>query len=188
MLESSDKVKYPLLDYGDVPFFDTNNTLDHRSINIKQSIKPGRNSKQLDNLELSQNYVPMPNPLSCIESEIFMLFTVVEPITTEYTTYLITGKTNLPEYSKKEFSIRKRYSQIYEFKESLIMEGYKNSFDDFPPKDSRYFVRFMPEIIEERRLGFERFFNRLGEINSLRVSDTVMKFFEVRSLCKNCIS
>jgi len=72
-----------------------------------------------------------------------------------YTTYLIRLSTNIPAFKLRRSEVRRRYSDFEVFRDLLERESARVSIPPLPGKV--YLNRFDDAIIEERRVGLERF-------------------------------
>jgi len=103
----------------------------------------------------------------------FLEIEVHDPITQgggnlRFTEYTITTKTNLPVFTKREASVRRRYSD-FEWLRSELQRDVKIVV---PPMPGKSLMRqmpfraddgiFEPEFIENRRRGLEQFINKLA--------------------------
>jgi sorting nexin-3/12 len=116
---------------------------------------------------------------------------VVEPITHQengkdsYTTYKINVITTLPQFKKKEFSVRRRYKDFAwlrnHLKDKLDEKGKRLTIAELPGNTfgslfgwSRYDAQF----VEERRKGLEAFLNSVVNHPWARFEEGLHKFLE----------
>eukprot|EP01128_Nolandella_sp_AFSM9_P002056 TRINITY_DN1244_c0_g1_i1.p2 TRINITY_DN1244_c0_g1~~TRINITY_DN1244_c0_g1_i1.p2 ORF type:complete len:154 (-),score=45.26 TRINITY_DN1244_c0_g1_i1:94-555(-) len=123
----------------------------------------------------------------------FIEIVVTDPVTHEdatgkptFTDYLISVETNLPEYSKKEFSIRRRFSEFAWLKNHLRdqMEdkGKRLSIAELPGNTLSSWLglsgRYEKEFIEERRKGLQVFMVSVVNHPWARFEEGLHKFLE----------
>lgn len=100
-----------------------------------------------------------------------------------YITYLITTKTNLPDYgsgSGSEFSVRRRFRDVVTLADRLA-ESYRGFC--IPPRPDKSVVESQvmqrQEFVEQRRVALEKYLRRLAAHPVIRKSDEVRVFLQV---------
>ncbi|XP_047310445.1 sorting nexin 2B-like [Impatiens glandulifera] len=98
-----------------------------------------------------------------------------------YITYLITTKTNLPEYGGSDFVVRRRFRDVVTLADRLS-EGYRGLF--VPPRPDKNVVESQvmqkQEFVEQRRIGLEKYLRRLASHPEIRKSDELRVFLQVQ--------
>ncbi|KAJ7963912.1 sorting nexin 2B-like [Quillaja saponaria] len=144
-------------------------------------------SKGHENLEL----VSKSNPSS---SE-YLIISVSDPLKeqeltnslvpggTTYHTYLITTRTNMPEYGGpgSEFSVRRRFKDVVTLSDRLS-ESYRGYFIPIRPDKSSVESQVMQkhEFVEQRRLALEKYLMKLAAHPVIRKSEELRLFLEVK--------
>ncbi|XP_055812827.1 sorting nexin 2B-like isoform X2 [Solanum dulcamara] len=104
----------------------------------------------------------------------------IVPGSNTYVTYLITTKTNLPEYGGTDFSVRRRFKDIVTLSDRLS-EGYRGYF--IPPRPDKSVVESQvmqkQEFVEQRRLALEKYLHKLASHPLIRKSDELRVFLQV---------
>jgi hypothetical protein len=107
--------------------------------------------------------------------------TSIVPGGNTYVTYLITTKTNLPDYGGSEFTVRRRFRDVVTLSDRLS-EGYRGFF--IPPRPDKSVmesqVMHKQEFVEQRRLGLEKYLRRLADHPMLRQSDELRMFLKAQ--------
>ncbi|EGG20340.1 hypothetical protein DFA_07464 [Cavenderia fasciculata] len=114
---------------------------------------------------------------------------VSDPVRTDdYISYKITTQTTFPEYSQRDFTVRRRYKEFVNLREHLkqkLSEKPKaikfGELHQLPGNNlSSLFGqgRFEPEFIEERRKGLEQFLNSIANHNFFRFIPFLHKFLQ----------
>ncbi|XWS74407.1 hypothetical protein CRYUN_Cryun02cG0213400 [Craigia yunnanensis] len=97
-----------------------------------------------------------------------------------YYTYLITTRTNIPEFGSSEFSVRRRFRDIVTLSDRLA-EAYRGYF--IPPRPDKNVVESQvmqkQEFVEQRRVALEKYLRRLAEHPVIRLSDELKVFLQV---------
>ncbi|XP_024516111.1 sorting nexin 2B-like [Selaginella moellendorffii] len=94
-----------------------------------------------------------------------------------FVTYLVSARTNMPEYGKSEHNVRRRFKDIVALADSLV-EKYRGYFIPARPDKSIVESQIMDKhnFIEQRRLGIERYLRRLASHSVLRKSEELRTF------------
>ena len=85
--------------------------------------------------------------------------------------------------SNRQNQIRKRYSNFFDLRESLVTQGYDN-IPTIPPK--KLFL-LSEDDKRERRYGLEQFIKALVNRKDTRNSLQVIKFLELQTFCPEII-
>ncbi|XP_021278080.1 sorting nexin 2B-like [Herrania umbratica] len=97
-----------------------------------------------------------------------------------YFTYLITTRTNIPEFGGSEFSVRRRFKDVVTLSDRLA-ESYRGFF--IPPRPDKNVVESQvmqkQEFVEQRRVALEKYLRRLAEHPVIRLSDELKVFLQV---------
>ncbi|KAF5186341.1 Sorting nexin 2b [Thalictrum thalictroides] len=98
-----------------------------------------------------------------------------------YVTYLITTKTNLPEFGTSEFSVRRRFKDVVTLADRLS-ESYRGFFIPARPDKNVVEGQVMQkqEFVEQRRLALEKYLRRLAAHPVIRKSDELKVFLQVQ--------
>ncbi|KAL5580625.1 hypothetical protein UlMin_013067 [Ulmus minor] len=98
-----------------------------------------------------------------------------------YVTYLITTRTNIPEFGGAEFSVRRRFRDIVTLSDRLA-ESYRGFF--VPPRPDKSVVESQvmqkQEFVEQRRVALEKYLRRLAAHPVIRNSDELKVFLQVQ--------
>ncbi|KAJ0020445.1 hypothetical protein Pint_32450 [Pistacia integerrima] len=98
-----------------------------------------------------------------------------------YVTYLITTRTNIPEFNGSEFSVRRRFRDIVTLSDRLA-ESYRGFF--IPPRPDKSVVESQvmqkQEFVEQRRVALEKYLRRLAAHPIIRKSDEFKLFLQVQ--------
>ncbi|XP_015874646.2 sorting nexin 2A isoform X1 [Ziziphus jujuba] len=98
-----------------------------------------------------------------------------------YVTYLITTRTNIPEFGASEFSVRRRFRDIVTLSDRLA-ESYRGYF--VPPRPDKNVVESQvmqkQEFVEQRRVALEKYLRRLADHPVIRKSDELKVFLQVQ--------
>lgn len=98
-----------------------------------------------------------------------------------YVTYLITTKTNMPEFGGPQFTVRRRFKDVVTLSDRLI-EAYRGFF--IPPRPEKSVVESQVmqkhEFVEQRRNALEKYLQRLAEHPVIRQSDELRVFLQVQ--------
>ncbi|XP_038721877.1 sorting nexin 2B-like isoform X1 [Tripterygium wilfordii] len=98
-----------------------------------------------------------------------------------YVTYLITTRTNIPEFGRSEFSVRRRFRDVVTLSDRLA-EAYRGFF--IPPRPDKSVVESQvmqkQEFVEQRRVALEKHLRRLSAHPVIRKSDELMVFLQVQ--------
>ncbi|GAA94801.1 uncharacterized protein L969DRAFT_54923 [Mixia osmundae IAM 14324] len=92
-----------------------------------------------------------------------------------YTDYEVTCRTNIPAFSLKYSTVRRRYSDFEAFRDILERESTRVNI---PPLPGKVFTnRFTEEVIETRREGLERFLQIVAGHPLLQTGSRVLGAF-----------
>ncbi|KDE03810.1 hypothetical protein MVLG_05750 [Microbotryum lychnidis-dioicae p1A1 Lamole] len=98
-----------------------------------------------------------------------------------FVSYLVSAKTELPSFTSKSPSARRRYTDFV-FMRDLLTKDYPAAIvPPLPEKHRMEYVvgdRFSPEFIERRRVDLQRFVERLSRHPKLSQTDTFRAFLE----------
>lgn len=138
---------------------------------------------------------PRPTSTSNPRSSDYIYITVADPQKEEelsnslvpggttYFTYLITTRTNLPEYGGpgSEFSVRRRFRDVVTLADRLS-ESYRGFFIPLRPDKSVVEGQLMAkrEFVEQRRASLEKYLRRLAAHPVIRRSEELRVFLEVK--------
>lgn len=104
----------------------------------------------------------------------------IVPGSNTYVTYLITTKTNLPDYGGSDFSVRRRFKDIITLSDRLT-ESYRGYF--IPPRPDKSVVESQvmqkQEFVEQRRVALEKYLQKLASHPLIRKSDELRVFLQV---------
>ncbi|XP_048323088.2 sorting nexin 2A isoform X2 [Ziziphus jujuba] len=141
----------------------------------------------------NQNLPPRPDPFSHSDflriwvsdprKEQELAANSLVPGGTTYYTYLITTRTNLPEYGGpgSEFSVRRRFKDVVTLSDRLS-ESYRGFFVPIRPDkslvDSQ--VMQMGQFVEQRRSALEKYLNRLASHPAVQKSEELRVFLVVK--------
>ncbi|CAM6088794.1 unnamed protein product [Calypogeia fissa] len=105
--------------------------------------------------------------------------TSIVPGGTNYVTYLITTKTNIPEFRGTDFTVRRRFRDVVTLADRLA-EAYRGYF--IPPRPDKSIVESQvmqkAEFIEQRRVALEKYLFRLAAHPMLRRSNELRLFLQ----------
>lgn len=100
-----------------------------------------------------------------------------------YYTYLITTRTNLPEYGgpDSEFSVRRRFKDVVTLSDRLS-ESFRGYFIPIRPDKNSVESQVMQkqEFVEQRRLALEKYLRKLAAHPAIRTSEELRLFLEVK--------
>ncbi|XP_059301799.1 sorting nexin 2B-like [Lycium ferocissimum] len=107
------------------------------------------------------------------------LSTSLVPGGTNYVTYLITTRTNLPEFDGTEFSVRRRFRDVVTLSDRLA-ESYRGFFIPLRPDKSVVESQVMQkqEFVEQRRAALEKYLRRLAAHPVIRRSEELRLFVQ----------
>ncbi|OVA07834.1 Phox homologous domain [Macleaya cordata] len=98
-----------------------------------------------------------------------------------YVTYLITTRTNLPEFGGSEFNVRRRFKDVVTLADRLS-ESYRGFF--IPPRPDKNVVESQvmqkQEFVEQRRVALEKYLCRLAAHPVIKKSDELKVFLQVQ--------
>ncbi|KAL3521264.1 hypothetical protein ACH5RR_019413 [Cinchona calisaya] len=100
---------------------------------------------------------------------------------TSYFTYLITTRTNLPEFSGTEFSLRRRFRDVVTLSDRLA-EAFRGFIIPMRPDKSVVESQVMQkqEFVEQRRAALEKYLRRLAKHPVIRRSEELRLFLEAQ--------
>ncbi|KAJ0235281.1 Phox homologous domain-containing protein [Hirschfeldia incana] len=97
-----------------------------------------------------------------------------------YITYLITTRTNLPEYKGSDFTVRRRFRDVVALADRLA-ESYRGFC--IPPRPDKSVVEGQVmqrhEFVEQRRVALEKYLRRLALHPVIRKSEELRVFLQV---------
>ncbi|KAM7494751.1 hypothetical protein LguiB_029360 [Lonicera macranthoides] len=98
-----------------------------------------------------------------------------------YVTYLITTRTNLPEFGGSEFSVRRRFKDVVTLSDRLS-ETYRGFFIPIRPDKNVVEGQVMQknEFVEQRRIALEKYLKRLVLHPVIKRSDELRLFLQVQ--------
>lgn len=103
----------------------------------------------------------------------------IVPGGSNYVTYLITTKTNIPEFRGSDFTVRRRFRDVVTLADRLA-EAHRGYF--IPPRPDKSIVESQvmqkAEFIEQRRVALERYLFRLASHPILRRSNELRLFLQ----------
>ncbi|XP_010257017.1 PREDICTED: sorting nexin 2A-like [Nelumbo nucifera] len=98
-----------------------------------------------------------------------------------YYTYLITTRTNMPEFGGSEFSVRRRFKDVVTLSDRLS-ESYRGFF--IPPRPDKNVVESQvmqkQEFVEQRRVALEKYLSRLAAHPVIKKSEELRVFLQVQ--------
>ncbi|GAM23058.1 hypothetical protein SAMD00019534_062330, partial [Acytostelium subglobosum LB1] len=129
----------------------------------------------------------------------YITIIVTDPIRIDdYISYMITTNTTFPEYSEREFTVRRRYKEFVNLRETLkqkLSEKPKAiKFGELCPLPGNNLSslfgqgRFEPEFIEERRKGLEQFLNNVATHNFFRFVTALHRFLQDKDANVRCVN
>lgn len=96
-----------------------------------------------------------------------------------YVTYLITTRTNIPDFGATEFSVRRRFRDVVTLSDRLS-ESYRGFF--VPPRPDKSVVESQvmqkQEFVEQRRVALEKYLRRLAAHPVIKMSDELKAFLQ----------
>lgn len=97
-----------------------------------------------------------------------------------YYTYLITTRTNLPEFGGTEFSVKRRFREVVTLSERLA-EAFRGYFIPLRPDKSIMESQMMQtnDFVEQRRVAIEKYLKKLSAHPVIRNSDEFKVFLQV---------
>ncbi|KAF8396983.1 hypothetical protein HHK36_018621 [Tetracentron sinense] len=98
-----------------------------------------------------------------------------------YVTYLITTRTNMPEFGGSEFEVRRRFKDVVTLSDRLS-ESYRGFL--IPPRPDKNVVESQvmqkQEFVEQRRVALEKYLCRLAAHPVIKKSDELKVFLQVQ--------
>lgn len=105
----------------------------------------------------------------------------IVPGSSSYVTYLITTRTNIPEFGGSEFGVRRRFRDVVTLSDRLA-EAYRGFF--IPPRPDKSIVESQvmqkQEFVEQRRVALEKYLRRLAAHPVIKKSDEFRVFLQVQ--------
>ncbi|KAE9606029.1 hypothetical protein Lal_00025230 [Lupinus albus] len=103
------------------------------------------------------------------------------PGSNSYVTYLITTRTNIPDFGGSEFGVRRRFRDVVTLSDRLA-ESYRGFF--IPPRPDKSIVESQvmqkQEFVEQRRVALEKYLRRLAAHPVIKKSDEFRVFLQAR--------
>lgn len=158
--------------------------VDHRGVEINgDDGSPGKDSQKSvsfsrSTLSSSEEYlkITVSNPQKEAEAS-----NSIVPGGNTFVTYLITTKTNLPEFGGSDFFVRRRFKDVVTLSDRLS-EGYRGFF--IPPRPDKSVVESQvmqkQEFVEQRRVALEKYLRRLAAHPVIKKSDELRVFLQVQ--------
>ncbi|KAJ6349168.1 hypothetical protein OIU77_006702 [Salix suchowensis] len=107
--------------------------------------------------------------------------TSLVPGSNTYVTYLITTRTNLPDFDRPEYSVRRRFRDVVTLSDRLA-ESYRGFC--IPPRPDKNVVESQvmqkQEFVEQRRVELEKYLRRLVAHPVIKKSDELKVFLSVQ--------
>ncbi|KAJ4978084.1 hypothetical protein NE237_008864 [Protea cynaroides] len=98
-----------------------------------------------------------------------------------YVTYLITTRTNMPDFGGPEFNVRRRFRDVVTLADRLS-ESYRGFF--IPPRPDKSVVESQvmqkQEFVEQRRVALEKYLCRLAAHPVIKKSEELKVFLQVQ--------
>lgn len=157
--------------YADVIFtsFDSSNgdSNGHASPNFE----PGTSSSRSEYLHISVSDPQKEQDVS----------TSLVPGGNAYYTYLITTRTNLPDFGESEFSVRRRFRDVVTLSDRLS-ESHRGFFIPLRPDKNVVDSQMMQkqEFVEQRRAALEKYLCKLAAHPVIQKSEDLRMFLEVQ--------
>ncbi|KAM1900053.1 hypothetical protein TB2_028710 [Malus domestica] len=105
----------------------------------------------------------------------------IVPGANNYVTYLITTRTNIPDFGGSEFGVRRRFRDVVTLSDRLA-ESYRGFF--IPPRPDKSVVESQvmqkQEFVEQRRVALEKYLRRLASHPVIKRSDELKVFLQVQ--------
>lgn len=150
---------------------------------------PSKSSENSNSMVLSRS----PSSSSSSSSSEYLRITVSNPQKEQensnsivpggntYVTYLITTRTNMPEFGSSEFNVRRRFKDVVTLSDRLS-ESYRGFF--IPPRPDKNIVESQvmqkQEFVEQRRVALEKYLRRLVAHPVIKKSDELKVFLQVQ--------
>ncbi|KAI4368925.1 hypothetical protein MLD38_017426 [Melastoma candidum] len=103
------------------------------------------------------------------------------PGSNTFVTYLVTTRTNIPDFGGSEFSVRRRFRDIITLS-GRLSESYRGFF--IPPRPDKSVVESQvmqkQEFVEQRRVALEKYLRRLAAHPVIRKSEELKMFLQVQ--------
>lgn len=176
--------------YADVVFspFDETSVNEINGVDRNHSLNRSSSSDSSQSFSISRSLSTASN-----SSSDFMKITVSNPQKEQeaanslvpggntYVTYLITTRTNLPDFDRTEFSVRRRFRDVVTLSDRLA-ESYRGFF--IPPRPDKNVVESQvmqkQEFVEQRRIALEKYLRRLVAHPVIKKSDELKVFLSVQ--------
>ncbi|KAJ6855951.1 hypothetical protein NC651_040540 [Populus alba x Populus x berolinensis] len=176
--------------YADVVFspFDETSVNEINGVDRNHSLNRSSSSDSSQSFSISRSLSTASN-----SSPDFMKITVSNPQKEQeaanslvpggntYVTYLITTRTNLPDFDRTEFSVRRRFRDVVTLSDRLA-ESYRGFF--IPPRPDKNVVESQvmqkQEFVEQRRVALEKYLRRLVAHPVIKKSDELKVFLSVQ--------
>ncbi|XP_071697657.1 sorting nexin 2B-like [Rutidosis leptorrhynchoides] len=98
-----------------------------------------------------------------------------------YVTYLITAKTNIPDFGGPQFAVRRRFRDVVTLSDRLA-EAHRGFF--IPPRPDKSVVESQvmqkQEFVEQRRNALEKYLQRLSDHPVIKLSDELRVFLQIQ--------
>lgn len=176
--------------YADVVF----SPFDETSVNEINGVDRNHNLNRSSSSDSSQSFsISRSLSTASNSSSDFMKITVSNPQKEQeaanslvpggntYVTYLITTRTNLPDFDRTEFSVRRRFRDVVTLSDRLA-ESYRGFF--IPPRPDKNVVESQvmqkQEFVEQRRIALEKYLRRLVAHPVIKKSDELKVFLSVQ--------
>lgn len=105
----------------------------------------------------------------------------IVPGSNTYWTYLITTRTNVPDFGGSEFSVSRRFRDVVTLSDRLA-ESYRGYF--IPPRPDKSVVESQVmqklEFVEQRRVALEKYLRRLATHPVIKKSDELKAFLQAK--------
>ncbi|KAJ6421887.1 hypothetical protein OIU84_026921 [Salix udensis] len=176
--------------YADVVFspFDESSVNEINGVDRNHSLNRSSSSDSSQSFSISRSLSSASN-----SSSDFMKITVSNPQKEQdtatslvpgsntYVTYLITTRTNLPDFDRPEYSVRRRFRDVVTLSDRLA-ESYRGFC--IPPRPDKNVVESQvmqkQEFVEQRRVELEKYLRRLVAHPVIKKSDELKVFLSVQ--------
>ncbi|KAG7949372.1 hypothetical protein I3843_13G059100 [Carya illinoinensis] len=154
------------------------NRVENHSLNLDNFGRFSRSASWSTSSSTDSEYVKITvsNPLKEQEAS-----NSIVPGGGTYVTYLITTRTNVPEFGGVEFSVRRRFRDVVTLSDRLA-ESYRGLF--IPPRPDKSVVESQvmhkQEFVELRRVALEKYLRRLAAHPVIKRSDELKVFLQVQ--------
>ncbi|CAK7351927.1 unnamed protein product [Dovyalis caffra] len=174
--------------YADVIF----SSFDESSVNENNGVDSHHSLNRSSSSDSSQSFSRSLSTASNSSSD-FIKITVSNPQKEQdatnslvpggntFVTYLITTRTNLPDFDRSEFSVRRRFKDVVTLSDRLA-ESYRGFC--IPPRPDKNVVESQvmqkQEFVEQRRVALEKYLRRLVAHPVIKRSDELRVFLSVQ--------